>query len=227
MIADPAITEAIQQGSTDTLQTALQDNPAIAAADAKDGISLLLFAAYCRNQPAINLIKTYRTSLNIYEAVCIGELEIVRSLLDQRPENLNIPSPDGFSLLGYSCFFNQPAIARYLVMEKGANPNLASANAFKVTPLHSACAIASYPLTLLLLNYGADVNARQQGGVTPLHSAAHHGATELVRLLIEKGADIQARTDKGETALSFAEKGSFTNTAAFIREQMIKTLNAG
>jgi ankyrin repeat protein len=227
MMTDTEITASIQQGKADILSQALKADPAIAAADAKEGVSLLLFAVYSRNQAAVNLIKQYRTSFSIYEAVCIGELEIAKELLDERPEELYLPSPDGFFLLGYACFFNQLAIARYLIVEKEANVNQPSANAFKVTPLHSACAIASYPLTLLLLDNGADVNARQQGGVTPLHSAAHHGATELVQLLIERGADLRARTDNGETALSFAEKGSFTNTATYIREQMTKTLNAG
>jgi uncharacterized protein len=224
MVADPAITESIQQGTTEILQKALQADPSLAAADAQEGISLLLFAVYCRNQPAVNLLKTYRTSLSIYEAACTGEMGIVMALLAERPETLNRSSADGFSLLGYSCFFNQPAIARYLI-DEGADPNQASANAFKVTPLHSACAIASFPLAHLLLDNGADANARQQGGVTPLHSAAHHGATELVRLLFENGADVHARTDSGETALSFAEKGAFANTAAIIREQMIRKLN--
>ena len=178
----------------DILSKALQENPALAEGYAKEGVSLLLFAAYCRNQPAVNLLKTYRTSLTIYEAVCTGEIAIAKALLDERPEELNIPSPDGFSLLGYACFFNQPAIARYLIVEKGANVNQPSANAFKVTPLHSA---------------------------------AHHGATELVRLLIENGADINAKTDAGETALSFAESSSFSNTAAYLRQEMIRTLNAG
>jgi ankyrin repeat protein len=227
MITDLHITTSIQKGNVDVLSKALRENPALAEGDAKEGISLLLFAAYCKNQQAVNLLKRYRTSLTVYEAVCTGEIEIVKALLDERPEELNIPSPDGFSLLGYACFFNQPAIARYLIVEKEAEVNQPSANAFKVTPLHSACAIVSYPLTQLLLDNGADVNARQQGGGTPLHSAAHQGATELVRLLIESGADINATTDAGDTALSFAEKSAFFNTASYLRQAMIRTPNAG
>jgi uncharacterized protein len=227
MIIDSYITTSIQNGQTDVLSKALQENPALAGGDAKEGVSLLLFAVYCKNQPAVNLLKRYRTSLNVYEAVCTGEMEIAKALLEERPEELNIPSPDGFSLLGYACFFNQRAIARYLIVEKGANVNQASANDLKVTPLHSACAIVSYPLTQLLLDNGADVNARQQGGLTPLHSAAHHGATELVRLLIENGADMNAKTDAGETALSLAEGRSFSNTVNYLRQQMFRTPDGG
>gem|GEM_PF-6207778 len=134
MIIYPLITASIQKGSIDILSKALQENPALAEGDAKEGVSLLLFAAYCKNQPAVNLLKKYRTSLNIYEAVCTGEIEIVKALLDERPEELSIPSADGFSLLGYACFFNQPAIARYLIVEKEADVNQPSANALKVTP---------------------------------------------------------------------------------------------
>jgi uncharacterized protein len=227
MMIDSYITTSIQNGNVDALSKALQDNPALAGGDAKEGVSLLLFAAYCKNQPAVNLLKRYRTSLNVYEAVCTGEIEIAKGLLEERPEELSIPSPDGFSLLGYACFFNQHAIARYLIVEKEANVNQPSANDLRVTPLHSACAIVSYPLTQLLLDNGADVNARQQGGLTPLHAAAHHGATELVRLLIENGADINAKTDAGETALSLAEGRSFSNTVNYLRQQMFRTPGAG
>ena len=220
MIANSELTASIQQGHPNLLSAALQADPAIAAADARENVSLLLFAVYCRNQQAVRLIKQYRTAFSLYEAVCTGELEIAKELLDERPEELNLPSPDGFSLLGYACFFNQLAIAKYLVLEKYAEVNLPSANAFKVTPLHSACAIASYPLALLLLDNGADVNVRQQGGYTPLHSAANQGATELVRLLVERGADLMARTDNGETALSLAEKGPFSNTSEYITEKI-------
>jgi len=95
--------------------------------------------------------------------------------------------------------------------------NRPSSNSFKVAPLHSACAIASYPLAKLLLENGADPDARQQGGFTALHSAAGHGAIPIVSLLLEKGADVQAKTDAGETALSIAEKKEQSDTAELIR----------
>jgi ankyrin repeat protein len=216
MIADLSVIEAIQKGDATLLKAGLAEDPSLAASTTKEGVSLLLFALYCGNRKAAELIKKSKPSLDIYEAVCTGEIDIVKQRLAASPDQINAPSPDGFSLLGYACFFNQEAIAQYLV-EKGADINIPSANSFKVAPIHSACSISSYPLTKLLVEKGADLNARQQAGFTSLHSAAGNGATEIVRLLLDKGADVHARTDAGETALSLAEKKSFAETAELIR----------
>ncbi len=62
---------------------------------------------------------------------------------------------------------------------------------------------------LLLLDQGADVNARADReamtGMTPLHWAAMYGQTETVKALLARGADINARTGySGETAIHLA-----------------------
>ena len=222
MIADPFITESIQKGETVLLEKMLEENPSLADSTTREGLSLLLFALYCgraKDGAAVELIKRYKPSLDCYEAVCLGEFAKLTQNLDQNPGLINIPSIDGFSLLGYACFFNQPAIAGYLV-EKGADVNSASANSFKVTPLHSAAAISNYSLVKMLVENGADVDARQQAGFTALHAAADHGATEIITLLLEKGADVEAKTDAGETALSIAEKKHQPEAAGLIRSYM-------
>jgi ankyrin repeat protein len=54
----------------------------------------------------------------------------------------------------------------------------------------------------LLLDKGADVNARSKQGRTPLViAAAHDGNIEVMRLLIKKGADVKAKSPDGFTAL--------------------------
>jgi len=55
-----------------------------------------------------------------------------------------------------------------------------------------------------LLEHGADVNARQEGGWTALHAASQNGDVEMVRLLIAAGADVQARADNQQNALDLA-----------------------
>src|SRR5689334_19781450 len=53
----------------------------------------------------------------------------------------------------------------------------------------------------LLLDRGADVNARADTGDTPLIRAAANGYTDTVRLLIARGADLSARDSEDGTAL--------------------------
>jgi ankyrin repeat protein len=124
---------------------------------------------------------------------------------------------DGFTALGLASFFGHLSLVS-LLLEQGADPNIASNNAFKVAPIHSACAISRIDITELLIRHGADVNAKQQQGVTPLLSAAHHGQTTLAKLLIDHGADVNAETGKGQTPLAMATEKNFQETAQLIRE---------
>lgn len=54
---------------------------------------------------------------------------------------------------------------------------------------------------MLLVQHGANVNARSEDGQTPLHNAAHSGYPEIVLYLIEHGADVNARAHDGRTPL--------------------------
>ena len=56
----------------------------------------------------------------------------------------------------------------------------------------------------LLLERGADINARNRFGQTSLHRASYSGSLETVRLLLEHGADVGAEDNDGETVLQAA-----------------------
>ena len=70
----------------------------------------------------------------------------------------------------------------------------------------------------LLLERGADANAKQQMGFTPFHSAAAHGDVETAKLLMDFGADPRARTEDGKNALDIAEKYGQPAFAKWFRE---------
>jgi ankyrin repeat protein len=56
----------------------------------------------------------------------------------------------------------------------------------------------------LLLDKGADVNAKDNDGWTPLIKAAASGRTELARLLLERGADMDVVDKLERTASMYA-----------------------
>ena len=57
----------------------------------------------------------------------------------------------------------------------------------------------------LLVDAGADVNAKSEKGTTPLHYATVFGHREVAELLIAKGSDVNAKSQDGYTPLDFAE----------------------
>lgn len=59
-----------------------------------------------------------------------------------------------------------------------------------------------------LLEGGADVNSRSEGGDTALMAAVREMWSLVVRYLLSKGADVNARNEAGETALSIALRAS-------------------
>jgi len=93
-----------------------------------------------------------------------------------------------------------------VLLELGANVRAVSANAVGSTPLHAAMAGGHAGVAQLLLDAGAPVDARQQGGWTPLHLAAHHGDAAALEALLAAGADITASDDAGVTAADLADR---------------------
>ncbi|XP_062551432.1 ankyrin repeat domain-containing protein 49 [Armigeres subalbatus] len=72
------------------------------------------------------------------------------------------------------------------------------------TPLHKACYNNNIEMAKLLLQYGANPNARTEMGWTPLHSACKWNNAECVSLLLQHGANINAASDGDQTPLHIA-----------------------
>lgn len=62
----------------------------------------------------------------------------------------------------------------------------------------------------VLLDDGADPNARDEGGTTPLMNAAWFGCVDAVRELLQRGADPHLRDDKNRSARDLASERGHT-----------------
>ena len=97
------------------------------------------------------------------------------------------------------------------ILNQGAGINVRDKK-LGVTPLHVAVAWSEMPEVVnLLLDRGADIEARAKNGGTPLHGSARYGKTpEVAELLLNRGADIEARDRRGQTPLHWAAGNSET-----------------
>ncbi|KAI8514586.1 Unconventional myosin-XVI [Branchiostoma belcheri] len=78
------------------------------------------------------------------------------------------------------------------------------------TALHVASVNGKTGVVKLLIQHGADVEARNEADRTALHWASGQGQTGVVKLLIQHGADLEARDNDDRTALHWASRNGYT-----------------
>lgn len=198
------IFEAIRSGDRAAVASIIDADPRAAGAVANN-VSALMTALYHGRRELAELLIERGARVAFHEACALGDIATARGALDRDPSLVNQLSRDGFPPLGLAIFFRHPALARFLV-ERGADVNLPASNAQRVAPVHSAAAVSDRETMALLLEHGADPNARQQMDVTPLHGAASRGDIAMAELLLAHGADRNARSSDGLDAGGFARK---------------------
>lgn len=168
---------------------------------------------------------------DLFEAVAAGRRDEIESLLREDPVLLRARNEHGDSLLLAAAYAGRQEITDLLI-EKGlaadffeatalglgervrseieADPSLTRAYSHDGwTALHLAAFFGRRDLAALLIDRGADVDARSRSerfarANTPLHAAAANRQTEVARLLMERGADVNARDGSGFTPLALA-----------------------
>jgi len=208
--------QAIEHGDVAALAALLARDPALAAARDPNGISPLMKALYFRHPELVPAIVAQAPPLDVFEAAASGDESRLATLLAADPALARARSADGGTALHFAAFFARPGCARRL-LDAGADVRAVAPSFGNVTPLHSALAAGSEPIAAMVIDAGADPNARQAGGFTPLHGAAFHGLVETARRLLAGGADPTLLNDDGLDAAALAEKQGHPEFAATLR----------
>ena len=84
------------------------------------------------------------------------------------------------------------------------------------TALHEAADRGHVAIADLLIDYGANIDARTRSSITPMHNAilGHH--TGVVKLLLARGANVNAALANGLTPLHQAAMRGFTDIAEIL-----------
>lgn len=186
------IIEAIKKGDAERVRTLAREKPSATSERDDDGVSAPLLALYYGQVDLAEELAAARDELDVFEAAAFGAVDRLRTILDADSSQANAFARDGFQPLGLACFFGHVEAARLLV-ERGADLNSQARNPrIQSMPLHAAAAHgdpdARYEIAKLLLENGANPNARQGTGETALEEADQHGDQRLRELLVSHGA---------------------------------------
>lgn len=146
-------------------------------------------------------------------AVTRGDARTVALLLDHRAD-VNALGPDGETALARAAVLGATDVARMLI-ERDARVAVRYGR-INHTPLHVAAAHGFVPVIQLLLEHGADAEARDGAGFTPIHNAAEQGRTLAIRTLLLAGAKVNAVNTVRRTALWLASARGHTESIAYL-----------
>ena len=114
--------------------------------------------------------------------------------------DISISSPQGL----FAAAFTGDVSVMKQALAGGADPNTMDPQSGS-TVLVTAALMGHTEIVALLLEHGADIDARSRDGGTALHAAAFLGRAETVKLLLGKGADTVIRNNMGGTAIEGAK----------------------
>ncbi|KAL9596063.1 MAG: hypothetical protein Q9219_006049 [cf. Caloplaca sp. 3 TL-2023] len=180
----------------------------------REGQTLLLFLAADKSFLAADRIeKDERRELR--------SVEIIKTLLRANPD-LEVKDKEGRTALLWAAATGKVSLARHLVGSqpmKGAS--IKATNNRGKTALHLAVDRKSHrhAMVELLLQTGADVHSRSDGGWTPLHNAAEKGYEDVASLLLNWKADVNAATSSGMTALHWCARNGHINVVKLLLQQ--------
>jgi len=200
--------DAIRAGDKGGLEALFREEPALLRFSSPNGSSVMLLAAYFGHPELAEVCMKHGAKPDVFEACSLGDPETVKRLVGGDLALVNAFAADGFYPLGLAAFFGHRIIVEFL-LTNGADVSLSARNAQKVTALHAGATRGDAEIVRMLLEAGADANARQEGGFVPLHSAAANGNAPVVELLLKHGAHVDAKADDGKTpADTAADRGN-------------------
>ena len=137
----------------------------------------------------------------LYYAALCGFYDLVEHLIAKYPQDVNANGGRYMRPL-IAALAGEHFQTADLLHHNGADPHVQGYA--KTTPLHSAAKFEEFEVVQKLIEYDADIDARDEDGWTPLYWASEGFYLEdgsVVQLLLERGADVNARADDGSTPL--------------------------
>ena len=130
--------------------------------------------------------------------------------------DINARDDKGYTLLQNAIRgFKNSAVA--VLLERGADAEIAALPEPSYTALHIAAQCANEIAAKLLLQYRIEPDIRDDAGETPLHVAAATGALAVAKVLVESGAEVMPADKNKETPRDIAARLAKPETAQYLQ----------
>jgi ankyrin repeat protein len=154
-------------------------------------------------QPDLRWNRDNPKSQPLHVACAHGHVEVARLLLAAGADEAK-DDEYGYTPFVRAVSGDQQSVVRFF-LDRGQDVDGRTADGgLHLSTLNTAGAYDRFSMAELLLERGADVNARDGRGSTPLHGAAESGSVALTRLYLDRGADPEAVDSGGHTPLQSA-----------------------
>jgi ankyrin repeat protein len=157
----------------------------------------------------LSLVERIHLANGLVNAANDGDLAAVRSWLDRGADvNAGSPALNTETALMRAAANGRRDIAQFL-LARGADPNVRHTGIGQLqgrTALLFAIDNSGAGVVGLLLDAGADINAKDALGETPLTLALERGRPDLARVLVDRGADVNAKNRFGRPVLILASE---------------------
>lgn len=210
MLPNPSIHDACGRGNIDAVRAMIAADPALVDADDEHGWRPIFHAALWRHLPIVRLLIEAGADLSAHDGYVMhyaGEVPnnkaIVSLLIQYGGLEAHVRPTDDLSRQFLAAvFLADTARVRSLL---GRHPHLATATDGRGDqPIHHAARNGDTEIVRLLIEAGADVNAKNPRGHTVLYCAGGHGHLATTQLLLDRGADCDAKfTHDGKTLLEW------------------------
>lgn len=161
-------------------------------------------------------INKKKLNASLFDAVKQDNRKAAKAALEAGAD-VNAMNNLGFTPLLYAEFSDDLKMGKILIAY-GADPNRGRDSLTGINALSAASGNGRTDFSLLLLNHGANVNARDHMGGTALGQAIDGRYIQTALILIQHGANINAKDHFGETVLINATKLNHDHTVLFLLE---------
>ena len=142
-----------------------------------------------------------------------GKIAAVKMLVEAGA-GVRFTDTKGATCFTLAAFFGHTETVRYLVGLKDVDVSHSQNNG--LTALHHVAHEGHRDVTQVLIDAGADIEAKDGLGFSPLLRASILGKFAIVKMLVEAGADVRVTDNEGNTCLILAENSGHIETVRYL-----------